>query len=71
MYLSYLVDECVPCTSFYGVLCVSDHTSKSIFSLIICELKESKFDLSQFVAFCLDGDSCFAMVGRENGVAYL
>ncbi|MCO5607521.1 hypothetical protein L7F22_061718 [Adiantum nelumboides] len=69
IYLSYLIDECIPAYSFYGIVQITHGTTKSIFNVIHVELKKSKFDVSKLVAFGSDG--CSTMTGKENGVATL
>ncbi|MCO5579868.1 hypothetical protein L7F22_033730 [Adiantum nelumboides] len=69
IYLSYLIDDCIPIYSFYGIVRVSDGTARSIFNVVVDELKKNDFDLSKLIAFGSDG--CSTMTGSENGVATL
>ncbi|MCO5559835.1 hypothetical protein L7F22_013439 [Adiantum nelumboides] len=69
IYLSYLIDDCIPTYSFYGIVRVSDGTARSIFNVVVDELKRNDFDLSKLIAFGSDG--CSTMTGSENGVATL
>ncbi|MCO5615125.1 hypothetical protein L7F22_069414 [Adiantum nelumboides] len=69
IYLSYLEDECIPKMSFYGIVRVCDGTAKSLFNVVIDELKRCKLDLSKLIAFGSDG--CSTMTGKKNGVSSL
>ena len=69
IYLSYLDADCVPMTSFYGMVRTSDGTAKGLFDVIMCELRKANLDVAKLVAFGSDG--CSTMVGRKNGVATL
>ena len=69
IYLSYLEDESVPCSTFYGMVRTNDSTSKGIFDRIMHELKNANLDMKKFIAFGSDG--CSTMVGRKKGVATL
>ncbi|MCO5578403.1 hypothetical protein L7F22_032244 [Adiantum nelumboides] len=69
IYLSYLIDDCVPSYSFYGIVRINDGTARAIYHAVIEELKKSKLDLSRLIAFGSDG--CSTMTGKDNGVATL
>ncbi|MCO5554944.1 hypothetical protein L7F22_008483 [Adiantum nelumboides] len=69
IYLSYLIDDCVPSYSFYGIVRINDGTARAIYHAVIEELKNSKLDLSRLIAFGSDG--CSTMTGKDNGVATL
>ncbi|MCO5576924.1 hypothetical protein L7F22_030745 [Adiantum nelumboides] len=69
IYLSYLINDCIPTYSFYGIVRVSDGTARSIFNVVVDELKKNDFDLSKLIAFGSDG--CSTMTGSKNGVATL
>ncbi|KAI5075082.1 hypothetical protein GOP47_0009158 [Adiantum capillus-veneris] len=67
IYLSYLIDDCIPTYSFYGIVHVSDGTAKSIFNVVLDELKKNDFDLPKLIAFGSNG--CSTMTGSENALA--
>ncbi|MCO5586280.1 hypothetical protein L7F22_040219 [Adiantum nelumboides] len=69
IYFSYLIDDCVPSYSFYGIVRINDGTARPIYHAVIEELKKSKLDLSRLIAFGSDG--CSTMTGKDNGVATL
>ena len=69
IYLSYLEDESVPCSTFYGMVRTNDSTSKGIFDKIMHELENANLDMKKLIAFGSEGRS--TMVGRKKGVATL